>query len=158
ESDVPLGAFLSGGIDSSIVVGLMARLTANSVRTFSIGFSEDARYDETGYARLAARAFNTDHTEFTLQPSSFELVETLVRHHDGPFGDSSAIPTYVVSQLTRQHVTVALTGDGGDELFCGYVRFGAGMAAERIPPMLRRLLALALARLPASANERDVLS
>jgi asparagine synthase (glutamine-hydrolysing) len=157
ESDVPLGAFLSGGIDSTIVVGIMAR-TLGRVRTFSIGFAGDPRYDETRYARMAARAFGTEHTEFTLRPSSFELVETLVRHHDGPFGDSSAIPTYVVSQLTRQHVTVALTGDGGDELFCGYVRFLAAEAAERIPAPLRRLTAAAAARLPASPSERSLMA
>jgi asparagine synthase (glutamine-hydrolysing) len=157
ESDVPLGAFLSGGIDSTIVVGLAARALGTRLRTFSIGFSGDARYDETAYARIAARAFDTDHTEFTLEPSSFELVEDLVRHHDGPFGDSSAIPTWVVSRLTRQHVTVALTGDGGDELFCGYVRFLAAEAAERIPLPLRQIAAGVARRLPASAVERTLL-
>jgi asparagine synthase (glutamine-hydrolysing) len=155
ESDVPLGAFLSGGIDSTVIVGLMARALGR-VRTFSIGFAGDARYDETHFARIAARAFDTDHTEFTLQPSSFELVETLVRHHDGPFGDSSAIPTYVVSQLTRQHVTVALTGDGGDELFCGYVRFLAAEAAERIPAPIRRVAAGVAAHVPATPSERSL--
>jgi asparagine synthase (glutamine-hydrolysing) len=157
ESDVPLGAFLSGGIDSTIVVGLMAR-ALGKVRTFSIGFAGDARYDETRYARIAAQAFGTEHTEFTLEPSSFALVETLVRHHDGPFGDSSAIPTFVVSQLTRQHVTVALTGDGGDELFCGYQRFLAAEAAERIPSSLRQLLAAVGARLPGAASERALVA
>jgi asparagine synthase (glutamine-hydrolysing) len=156
ESDVPLGAFLSGGIDSTIIVGLAARLLGTRVRTFSIGFSGDARYDETAYARIAARAFDTEHTEFTLEPSSFELVEELVRHHDGPFGDSSAIPTYVVSRLTRQHVTVALTGDGGDELFCGYVRFLAAEAAERIPLAVRQIAAGVAQRLPRSAVERTL--
>ncbi|MDB4964869.1 MAG: hypothetical protein JWN44_558 [Myxococcales bacterium] len=155
ESDVPLGAFLSGGIDSTIIVGLMARALGR-VRTFSIGFAGDARYDETHYARIASRAFDTEHTEFTLQPSSFDVVETLVRHHDGPFGDSSAIPTYVVSQLTRQHVTVALTGDGGDELFCGYVRFLAAEAAERIPAPLRTVAARVASHLPASPSERSL--
>jgi len=157
ESDVPLGAFLSGGIDSTIVVGVMARALGR-VRTFCIGFADDPRYDETAYARIAARAFGTEHTEFTLQPSSFELVETLVRHHDGPFGDSSAIPTYVVSQLTRQHVTVALTGDGGDEMFCGYTRFLAAEAAEHIPAPLRGLLASTAARLPSTPSERSLLA
>jgi asparagine synthase (glutamine-hydrolysing) len=156
ESDVPLGAFLSGGIDSTIVVGLMAR-ALGKVRTFSIGFSGDARYDETAFARIAARAFGTDHTEFTLEPSSFELVETLVRHHDGPFGDSSAIPTYVVSRLTRQHVTVALTGDGGDELFCGYVRFLAAERAEQVPLTLRQVAARLAQRLPRGSIERTLL-
>jgi asparagine synthase (glutamine-hydrolysing) len=139
ESDVPLGAFLSGGIDSTIIVGVMAQRLGSAVRTFSIGFAGDARYDETSFARLAASRFGTDHTEFRLEPTSFELVEELVRHHDGPFGDSSAIPTYVVSRLTRKHVTVALTGDGGDELFCGYVRFLAAELADAIPSPLRRL-------------------
>jgi asparagine synthase (glutamine-hydrolysing) len=156
ESDVPLGAFLSGGIDSTIIVGIMARL-AGRVRTFSIGFSGDARFDETAYARIASRAFSTEHTEFTLDPTSFDLVETLVRHHDGPFGDSSAIPTYVVSRLTRQHVTVALTGDGGDELFCGYVRFLAAEAAERVPLLVRRLAGGAARSLPKAAVERTLL-
>jgi asparagine synthase (glutamine-hydrolysing) len=153
EADVPLGAFLSGGIDSTIVVGLMARHLPK-VRTFSIGFAGDARYDETAFAETAARAFGTDHTSFTMTPSSFEVVEELVRHHDGPFGDSSALPAYTVAKLTRQHVTVALTGDGGDELFCGYTRFLAAEAAERIPP----LFAAALARLPlrAAARERSL--
>ena len=138
EADVPLGAFLSGGIDSTIVVGLMARHMAGKVRTFSIGFAGDARYDETKYARIAARAFGTEHTEFTLEPSSFDLVQRLVELHDGPFGDSSAIPTSIVSMLTRAHVTVALSGDGGDELFCGYPRFLAAEAEERVPLILRR--------------------
>src|SRR4029079_974229 len=124
---------------------------------FSIGFAGDARYDETAFARVAARAFGSEHTEFTLSPSSFELVETLVRHHDGPFGDSSAIPTYVVSQLTRQHVTVALTGDGGDELFCGYVRFLAAEGAEKLPLMLPRAAARVAQRMPAGAIERPLL-
>jgi asparagine synthase (glutamine-hydrolysing) len=160
ESDVPLGAFLSGGIDSTIIVGLMARALGpeQRVRTFSIGFKGDPRYDETHYARIAARAFATEHTEFTLEPSSFELVETLVRHHDGPFGDSSAIPTFVVSQLTREHVTVALTGDGGDELFCGYQRFLAAELAERIPAPLRHLLASVGSRLPGAASERALIA
>jgi asparagine synthase (glutamine-hydrolysing) len=148
EADVPLGAFLSGGIDSTIIVGVMARALGR-VKTFSIGFFGDRRYDETAYARIAARAFGTEHTEFELKPSSFELVETLVAHHDGPFGDSSAIPTYVVSELTRRHVTVALTGDGGDELFCGYTRFLAAEAAERIPAPLRAAAA-SLIRLPST--------
>ena len=155
ESDVPLGAFLSGGIDSTIVVGAMTRALGR-IRTFSIGFAGDPRYDETAYARIAARAFGSEHTEFVLEPSSFELVETLVRHHDGPFGDSSAIPTYVVSRLTRRHVTVALTGDGGDELFCGYDRFLAADIAERIPLPLRRLASMVARAIPATTTERSL--
>lgn len=156
ESDVPLGALLSGGVDSSIVVGVMQQKLGRRVRTFSIGFAGDARYDETHYARMAAQAYQTEHVEFTLDPTSFDLVETLVRHHDGPFGDASAIPTYVVCGLTRQHVTVALTGDGGDELFCGYPRFLAAEAAEQIPIELRRLANGALRFLPGRSGERSL--
>jgi asparagine synthase (glutamine-hydrolysing) len=122
-SDVPLGAFLSGGVDSTLVVGVMARLQTAKVKTFSIGFEGYPEWDETGYARLVARRFETDHTEFKVRPESFDLVEKLAWHYDEPFGDSSAIPTFIVSSLTRDHVTVALTGDGGDEVFGGYPRF-----------------------------------
>ena len=153
-ADVPVGAFLSGGLDSTIVVGLMAQLSAK-VRTFSIGFSGDPRYDETAYARIAAQAFGTDHTEFRVTPGDFDLVEQLVWHHDGPFGDSSAIPTHVVSRLTRAEVTVALTGDGGDELFAGYLRFWAAAATERIPRPLRRLGGLAAELLPRGTGSRS---
>jgi asparagine synthase (glutamine-hydrolysing) len=148
EADVPLGAFLSGGVDSTLVVGVMSRLLGRKVKTFSIGFAGDPRFDETKYARLAAARFGTEHTEFELEPSSFDLVARLVAMHDGPFGDSSAIPTSVVSMLTRKHVTVALTGDGGDELFCGYTRFLAAEAAERIPAPLRAVGAVASRFMP----------
>lgn len=158
ESDVPLGAFLSGGVDSTIIVGVMARELAEPVRTFSIGFSGDVRYDETKFARLAAQAHGTRHTELVMQPKAFEIVERLVRQHDGPFGDSSAIPTYIVSQLTREHVTVALTGDGGDELFCGYVRFLAAEAAEALPHAVRDGAARLIAHLPSSGRERSLLA
>ena len=133
ESDVPLGAFLSGGIDSTIVVGLMAKAMKEPVRTFSIGFDGDAAYDETSYARQAAARFGTAHTEFRVTPSAVDVIDTLLWHHDGPFGDSSAVPTYIVSKLTREHVTVVLTGDGGDELFAGYMRFYAALLSERVP-------------------------
>jgi asparagine synthase (glutamine-hydrolysing) len=163
EADVPLGAFLSGGIDSSIVVGLMARLTREPVRTFSIGFSGAPGYDETHYARLAATTFGTRHTEFVIDPARFappspELINRLVELHDGPFGDSSAIPTYVVSKLTREHVTVALTGDGGDELFCGYLRFLAAEAAEVIPLGLRRAAREVTQLLPGARRERSLVA
>jgi len=156
-ADVPVGAFLSGGLDSTIVVGLMARL-GHKVRTFSIGFEGDPRYDETHFARIAARAYGTDHTEFRVGPSDFALVEKLVWHHDGPFGDSSAIPTYVVSRLTRQHVTVALNGDGGDELFAGYLRFLGATLTERCPAPLRALAGLAAGVLPAGQPSRSLVA
>ena len=138
-ADVPLGAFLSGGIDSSVVVGLMARHATQPVKTFSIGFHED-RYDELKYARIAARKFGTDHHEFIVTPDICEIVDELVWHFDEPFADSSAIPTYVVSKLAREHVKVVLSGDGGDELFGGYTRYAldrkrSGFA--RLPRALR---------------------
>ncbi|OFW43817.1 MAG: asparagine synthase (glutamine-hydrolyzing) [Acidobacteria bacterium RIFCSPLOWO2_12_FULL_67_14b] len=153
-SDVPLGAFLSGGLDSTIIVGVMSRLMREPVRTFSIGFEGDEAFDETAIARDTARHFGTRHTEFRVRPSALDLIDTLVRHHDGPFADSSAIPTYVVSELTREHVTVALTGDGGDEVFAGYLRFGAALAAERVPGWVAALGGGVLAALPTPGNER----
>jgi asparagine synthase (glutamine-hydrolysing) len=157
-SDVPLGAFLSGGVDSTIVVGLMSRLMSEPVKTFSIGFEGDPAYDETSYARLVATRFGTDHTEFRVSPSAVDLIDTLIWHHDGPFGDSSAIPTYLVSRLTREHVTVVLTGDGGDELFAGYLRFYAAVVAERTPWLLSRTLSGVLRAFPTPVNDRHRLA
>jgi asparagine synthase (glutamine-hydrolysing) len=157
-SDVPLGAFLSGGIDSTIVVGVMSRLTAAPVKTFTIGFDDAPAFDETGPARTLADAFHTEHTEFRVRPSAVQLIDRLIWHHDGPFGDSSAIPTFLVSELTRQHVTVVLTGDGGDELFAGYLRFRAALAADRLPGVTRPLLDAALAILPRAPHERHLLA
>lgn len=148
-SDVPLGAFLSGGIDSTLVVAAMARFSSKPVKTFSIGFEGYPAWDETKYARQVAERYGTEHTEFKVKPESFELIDKLAWHYDEPFGDSSAIPTYMVSKLTREKVTVALTGDGGDELFAGYPRFAAAVAAERVPSLIRRAARRALAPLPA---------
>ena len=142
QSEVPLGAFLSGGIDSTIIVGLMSQLAAEPVRTFSIGFPVK-EFDETHYARAAAERFGTIHEEFQVRPDAMEILPRLVWHYDEPFADSSAVPTWYVSQLTRQHVTVALTGDGGDELFAGYPRYLAVWLAEgfdRLPGLVRRML------------------
>ncbi|MCX6354077.1 MAG: asparagine synthase (glutamine-hydrolyzing) [Candidatus Aureabacteria bacterium] len=130
-SDVPLGAFLSGGIDSSIVVALMSRLTNGGVKTFSIGF-EDQSYNELSYARLLSRRYATDHHEFIVKPDAVGLLPKLVRHYGEPFADSSALPTYYVAEMTRRHVTVALNGDAGDELFAGYERYYAFKLAGRL--------------------------
>lgn len=151
-SDVPLGAFLSGGIDSSAIVGLMAGVVGESVPTFTIGFDDRDGFDERPFARTVATHFGTDHHELAVQPQAVELVDRLVYHHDQPFGDSSAIPTFLLNELARQHVTVALSGDGGDELFAGYERFAGGLVVDQIlkvPPSVRRLGREAVSRLPA---------
>jgi asparagine synthase (glutamine-hydrolysing) len=157
-ADVPLGAFLSGGIDSSTVVGLMARHSSRPVKTFSIGFREDS-FDELRYARLAARHFATEHHEFIVTPEVCHLVDELVRHFDEPFADSSALPTYMVSKLAREHVTVALSGDGGDELFAGYTRYLVDKRRShfaRLPRFVRRGMITPLSRrLPHGAPGRN---
>jgi asparagine synthase (glutamine-hydrolysing) len=123
-ADVPIGAFLSGGIDSSAVVAMMARHSDRPIKTFSIGFKEE-KYNELKYAKIIADTFKTDHTEFIVEPNAIELLPLLVRQYEEPYADSSALPTYYVSKLTREHVTVALNGDGGDENFAGYTRYAA---------------------------------
>jgi len=121
-SDVPLGAFLSGGIDSSMVVALMAGIFKQPVKTFSISFTQD-EYDESKYARMVAEKYQTDHHEFQVTPDAKAIFPALVWHYDEPFADPAAIPTYYVSKMARQHVTVVLNGDGGDENFAGYPRY-----------------------------------
>ena len=147
-SEVPLGAFLSGGVDSSTVVAMMARAMDQPVKTFSIGFSE-ASFDELKYARLTAERYQTDHHEFIVTPDVCRLVEEIVWHHDEPFADASSIPTYVVSKMAREFVTVVLSGDGGDELFAGYERYLVHQGRqrfERIPGWLRRNVMLPLSQ------------
>ncbi len=139
RSDVPLGAFLSGGMDSSIIVALMQQLNSSPVKTFSVGFPV-AQYDETDYARRVAEHLGTEHHEFQMVPDCVDVLPKLVWNFDEPFGDSSAIPTWYLSQWTREHVTVALTGDGGDELFAGYNRYRAvrwGQRFDALPRMIR---------------------
>ncbi len=140
-ADVPLGAMLSGGTDSSTVVGLMARSSSRPIKTFSIGFPQ-ADFDESHYARLVAQKFGTDHHELILDPNIFDTVEKLTRTLEEPFGDSSMLPTYYISCLARQHVTVALSGDGGDEAFAGYERYGIQLGDQSfgwIPNGLKKI-------------------
>jgi asparagine synthase (glutamine-hydrolysing) len=159
-SDVPLGAFLSGGIDSGAIVALMSELGAAPVRTFSIGFQEK-EYDELEYARLVAKRYETQHEEFVVRPDALEILPRLVWHYNEPFADSSAIPTFLLSELTRRYVTVALNGDAGDENFAGYERYRANVLASRfdeIPPVLRRPLDLVARMVPASGTSKSVMS
>jgi asparagine synthase (glutamine-hydrolysing) len=159
ESDVPLGAFLSGGIDSTIICGLMQQLLKQPARTFSIGFPV-AAFDERRFARMAAEHLGTLHHDDVVTPDALAILPALIWHYDEPFGDSSAIPTMYLAQMTRQQVTVALTGDGGDELFCGYDRYRAVQAAGRIdivPRSLRNLLAATISRLPGGVEQRSFL-
>lgn len=141
-SEVPLGAFLSGGVDSSIIVALMAQESSQPVKTFSIGF-EEQDYSELRYAKRVAEHVGAEYNEFVVRPNALEILPTLVEHYGEPYADSSAIPTYYVSKETRKHVTVALNGDGGDESFAGYERYAAMQMAEtykRLPKALRKAL------------------
>jgi len=154
-SEVPLGAFLSGGVDSSGVVALMAQHAAGPVLTSSIGFSV-AAYDETRYARQVAELFGTDHHVRTVTPEAIPIIEKLAYHYDEPFADSSGVPTYYVSKTARDHVTVALSGDGGDENFCGYRRYAfdlrENMVRDLVPRPLRRAVFGTIGRLYPKAD------
>jgi asparagine synthase (glutamine-hydrolysing) len=136
-ADVPVGAFLSGGLDSSAVVALMQRNTTHRVRTFSLGFDYGGAYNELADARRVAAFLGTDHHELIVKPEALvESLQALIYHYDEPFGDAACFPTYLVSKLARQHVTVALTGEGGDELFGGYPRYKAERWLHRLSPLL----------------------
>ena len=157
-SDVPLGALLSGGIDSSIVVALMQKVNTSPVRTFSIGFNEPA-YNEAPWALKVAEHLGTDHTDFYVTPKeAMDVIPRLPEIYDEPFADSSAIPTFLVSRLARSQVTVALSGDGGDEQFCGYVRYWStramATAFQRIPGPAKEGLGLVLDKIPPTWVER----
>src|SRR5882762_3233532 len=156
-SEVPLGAFLSGGVDSSAIVALMSELSSEPVKTFSIGF-EEQDFSELHHARRVAEHLGADHHEFIVRPDALEVLPTLVEHYGEPYADSSAIPTYYVSRETRRHVTVALNGDGGDECFAGYERYAAMSLAEKylkLPGVLRKsLIDQAIEMLPSSEQRR----
>jgi asparagine synthase (glutamine-hydrolysing) len=156
-SDVPLGVFLSGGMDSSTVTALMAENAPGRIKTFSIGFKEES-FDEIPYARRVAEAFGTAHTEFVVESSMVrDLVPTLMGYLDEPLADASVIPTYLISKLAREHVTVALAGDGGDELFCGYDTYKAWRVARtwrKLPRFIRSGLARRVAGLLPASKKR----
>jgi asparagine synthase (glutamine-hydrolysing) len=158
RSDVPLGAFLSGGIDSTIIAGLMQQLSERRVKTFSIGFPVKT-FDERSYARLAAEHLRTEHHEQVVEPSALQILPKLIWHYDEPFADSSAIPMLYLSEMTRRHVTVALSGDGGDELFAGYERYRAVDVAQkfdRLPRFAQKFIAAPLwQKLPASTRQKS---
>jgi asparagine synthase (glutamine-hydrolysing) len=159
-ADVPLGALLSGGVDSAVVVSEMAAAASQPVKTFSIGFSQE-EFNELPLARLTAERFGTDHEEFMVEPDAIEIVPKLVRHYGEPFADSSAIPSFYLAELTRRQVTVALNGDGGDESFAGYLRYVANSLSgglDLVPRPLRRGAAAAAERLLRIGDARGVRS
>lgn len=156
-SDVPLGAFLSGGIDSSTVVALMMQLLDRPVKTFSIGFEEKS-HDESHYARMVSRALGTEHYEYTLSPDITSILPEVIAQYDEPLADPSAIPTYYLAKMARQHVTVALNGDGGDENFAGYDRYVKSKVAlhyHRLPSPVRRSLTSLFSRLVPGGLAHD---
>jgi asparagine synthase (glutamine-hydrolysing) len=158
-SDVPLGAFLSGGVDSSAVVAHMARALDGPVRTFAVGFAE-AAFDERPFARMVAERYETVHTELVVDAPVADILPRLVWHYDEPLGDASAVPSYAIAALTRQHVTVVLNGDGGDENFAGYDRYITDRLLRRgdiIPPSVHRAYAALLQRLPEAWRQRQPL-
>ncbi|MDD4899236.1 MAG: asparagine synthase (glutamine-hydrolyzing) [Candidatus Omnitrophica bacterium] len=153
-SDVPLGAFLSGGIDSSTIVGIMSQLSSSRIKTFSIGFEESA-YNELEYARVIAKRFNTQHHEFIVKPEALKVLPVLVERYGEPYADSSCIPTYYVAQQTKQYVTVALNGDGGDELFGGYERYQAMLIAQKVPEFSKNIIKSLSSILPDSLEHKN---
>lgn len=157
-SEVPLGAFLSGGVDSSTIVALMAQESRNPVKTFSVGF-EEQDFSELKFARQVAKHVGAEHSEFIVKPDALEVLPKLVDHYGEPYADASAIPTYYVSKKTRKHVTVALNGDGGDESFAGYERYSAMRVAElynRFPSsLIKKLIEKPIKMIPTSELKRS---
>lgn len=160
-SDVPLGVFLSGGIDSSIIVALMAQVMDQPVKTFSIGF-EDSTYNELEYARIIAKKFDTEHHEFIIKPDAVKLTENLVGFLDEPLGDFSIFPTYLVSKMARDYVTVVLSGDGGDELFAGYDTYIADKVATyycKLPGFIKNYLIIKIVdSIPPSPKKKGLIN
>ncbi len=158
NADVPVGAFLSGGVDSASVVASMATLAPERIKTFTVGF-DDGSVDERQYARLVADRFGTEHHEYVVTPDVEGLLPKLAWHHDEPFADPVAIPTYYISEVARRHVTVALNGDGGDESFLGYRRYAGARAGgwiDRLPMPVRRAIAQVIRRVDAPSRSRSL--
>ena len=158
-ADVPVGILLSGGLDSGLITAMAARISDQPVKTFTISFPGHGKYDETVYARQVADYFSTDHHELVAEPASVELLPQLAEYYDEPLADSSLVPTYLVSRLTREHVTVALGGDGGDELFGGYGHYSTAASHERlrkfIPSPIRHTVADMVSHLPIGLKGRN---
>jgi asparagine synthase (glutamine-hydrolysing) len=159
RSDVPLGAFLSGGMDSAAVLALMSRHSSRPVKTFTIGFG-DSHYDELDDARNTAQAFGAEHHEQVVTPDGVKVAEALAKHYDEPFADASAIPTYYVAELARKHVTVCLSGDGGDEFFAGYTPYADALSRAAAPPIeaLRSVIGAGARLVPVHARGKGRLS
>ena len=154
-ADVPVGVLLSGGLDSTIIAGVMASLIQGRLSTFTATFEGSPTYDEAPFARLVSQQFGTVHTEVQVGPDCIAQLDTLVDAHDGPFGDSSALPVYAVTKLARENVTVALSGEGADELFCGYLRFRAMEMASMVPAWAAGLGRRILSALPHDPHFRS---
>ena len=155
-SDVPLGVLLSGGLDSTIITAVMSSLIEGQLQTFTASFEGSPTYDEAAFARLVSQRLGTVHKEVYIGPDCIEQLDTIVDAHDGPFGDSSALPTYAVTQLAQENVTVALSGEGSDELFCGYLRLRAMEMASRVPRWAAGVGRKVLSSLPHDPHHRGL--
>jgi asparagine synthase (glutamine-hydrolysing) len=154
-SDVPLGVLLSGGLDSSAIVAIMSDLGVRA-KTFTVSVRDESSYDERRFAALVAERFGSEHTEIEVRADASSLLERLLWFLDQPFADSSAIPTYLIAEAAREHVTVALTGDGGDEVFGGYERFAAAVLADRVPALVQRGARIGIRAIPQTSSYHDL--